>query len=383
MRVVILGASVRAAAHSSRRAGLCPWGIDLFADRDLAALGPSIRADAGSYPAGLFRAASEAPAGPWFYTGALENHPDLIDDLASRRPLWGVSGDGLRAARDPLAWAAVLGRRGLPAPEARRSPDGLPTDGSWLVKPLASAGGRGVRPWTGRAAGGGGGVYYQRRVAGTTLAATFVGRAGGACLAGVTWQWVGRPGAAFGYRGSVGPVETGHALRSQIARIGEILSGEFGLRGLFGVDLVSDGRAAWPVEVNPRYTASVEVLEWATGRPLLAEHRAAFEPGAGTTRAGRGPGVVGKAIVYATSPCQAPELDVPRASGEDGPMPAIADVPGAGTRFRPGEPVLTLLSAGSSVGRCRAELERRLARWEARLSAPPWAAGEGAGWTTC
>jgi hypothetical protein len=41
--VLILGASARAAAYSARRADLQPACIDLFADRDLAAVCPSRR----------------------------------------------------------------------------------------------------------------------------------------------------------------------------------------------------------------------------------------------------------------------------------------------------------------------------------------------------
>ena len=51
----------------------------------------------------------------------------------------------------------------------------------------------------------------------------------------------------------------------QWRRIGEVISGEFGLRGLFGVDAIKRQDSIYPVEANPRYTASVEVLELALG----------------------------------------------------------------------------------------------------------------------
>ena len=49
-----------------------------------------------------------------------------------------------------------------------------------------------------------------------------------------------------------------------------------GLRGLFGVDFVLRDGIPWPVEVNPRYTASVEVLEFAAGIRALTLHRSIF-----------------------------------------------------------------------------------------------------------
>src|SRR3954469_6116964 len=102
MDVLIVGASVRAAAHSALRAGLRPGGIDLFADCDLAAIGPAVRVPPEAYPEGLEDRAAAQPSGPWMYTGGLENDPELVDRIARKRPLWGVRGDALRAVRDPF-----------------------------------------------------------------------------------------------------------------------------------------------------------------------------------------------------------------------------------------------------------------------------------------
>ncbi len=376
MQVMILGASVRSAAASARRAGLRPIGIDLFADRDLAALGPAVAIPPSSYPAGLVDAAEEAPPAPWFYTGSLENHPELIDLLASRRPLWGVSGEVLRAVRDPFALAEVLRDSGFAYVEARRDPGTVPRDGSWLVKPLASAGGREIRPWTPDALPASEPVYYQRRIPGPSHSALFLGRDGGAVdLIGVTAQWLGRPGAPFTYRGSIGPIRFDGEGRSQIATLGRVLAGAFRLRGLFGVDLVWHDDRAWPVEINPRYPASAEVLEWTTGRSLIDEHRRLFEPGATAPPppgpAGR-PAAFGKVVVYAPVPGRAPALEGWRPFAENGRWPRFADIPRPGTPLRAGDPVLTLLQAGPSPEACRARLERRLARWQQRLRRPPW-----------
>src|SRR5262249_25634739 len=59
--------------------------------------------------------------------------------------------------------------------------------------------------------------------------------------------------------------------------IGRLLVKSLGLRGLFGVDFVLEGGRPWVVEVNPRYTASVEILELAGHRSFLREHAAAFD----------------------------------------------------------------------------------------------------------
>ncbi|MDB5349605.1 MAG: putative ATP-dependent carboligase [Planctomycetota bacterium] len=375
MPLLILGASARAAAQSAVRAGLAPITIDLFADRDLAAIATTHRIDPGSYPNGLEEIVARIPGDdPWIYTGALENAPDLIDRVAALRPLWGISGASLRAVRDPLAVAEALASRGLPAPRSRVSDDGLPRDGSWLVKPLASAGGRGIRPLLGENFRSGRSVYFQSRIEGTSLAALFVGSDGGSTLLGVTRQLLGREGEPFAYLGSLGPWPLPRPVRESIAAIGQALVEAFRLRGVFGVDLILDAQGRpLPVEVNPRYTASTEVLELASGRPLLLEHRRAFDSGvSGPTRSRiRPPAFVGKAVVYADRRCILPAIDAHRLrpdAARSFAVPPICDLPAEGTVFEPGDPVLTVLSRGTTLESCSRRLHCRLARWRTRLS---------------
>jgi len=117
-RLVILGASARAAAGSARRAGFTPWSADLFADVDLQRLGTAVRVS--DYPQGLIRAVATAPRADWLYTGGLENHPELVDRIAARRRLLGNRGAILRAVRDPVTLAETFGRAGIAAPEVVR-----------------------------------------------------------------------------------------------------------------------------------------------------------------------------------------------------------------------------------------------------------------------
>ena len=72
--LIIVGASARAFAQSARRAGLAVHAADLFADSDLCAVAASVaRVPAERYPDGLLDLVAPFPAGPWCYTGALEN----------------------------------------------------------------------------------------------------------------------------------------------------------------------------------------------------------------------------------------------------------------------------------------------------------------------
>jgi predicted ATP-grasp superfamily ATP-dependent carboligase len=199
----------------------------------------------------------------------------------------------------------------------------------------------------------------------------FVAARGGAALAGVTRQLVGRPGAAFAFRGNVAPWPVSSQAVHEIESVGAVLAGRLGLVGLFGVDLIldTDGRP-WPVEVNPRYTASVELIELATGRPLLDDHRRACEGrpvDLGRLREGRGRHVAKEVIFAAADGVFEADPDEPWSPSEPFRVPHAADVPAPGTRYRAGDPVLTVFGQGTTPEEALRALAHEGARWEAVL----------------
>ncbi len=101
----------------------------------------------------------------------------------------------------------------------------------------------------------------------------------------------------------------------------------------------------WPVEVNPRYTASIEILERAAGQSLIAWHGRACTEGAAAVGIA-GPGrpscrpkeatLWGKRIVYARR--RSLQIGAERSAhflaaiaGTDDPP--LADLPPAGSRI--------------------------------------------------
>ncbi len=333
-KLLIVGASARAAAFSALRAGLDPVCADLFADRDLRAACPVRRVDPADYPRGFLSLPEWDEPGPWMYTGGLENHPDLVDELARRRPLWGNGGDVLRRVRSPVEVERVLRAAGLPCPAVWTGAAPPEPDGMWVVKPLASAGGVGVHRWAVGVPSPRRPSFFQRFIDGEPMSALYDATLRGKFL-GATRQLVGQPwlhAAPFHYCGSVGPLKLDAPVLSALRRLGAVLTNEFRLRGLFGVDFVARDGVPWPVEVNPRYTASVEVLE-------AAELSTA-----------------GKAILFAKADAIFPE-EMP---------PNCADVPMPGERVEAGTPVLTFFADGEDMSSCLEALKRRAAdldRW--------------------
>ncbi len=384
MKMLIVGASVRAAAYSAWRAGLQPWSADLFGDRDLrvasARAGTPCRR-VQRYPHDFLDISRQGPAGPWMYTGALENHPALVDRIARARPLWGNlwgnQGMALGDVRSPFKVFRVLREAGLACPTVYEKPADVPREGSWLVKPRAGTSGRGIaffspsHPAPSHASARN---YFQEFVEGEPCAAVYCAGQGKACLLGVTRQLVGEPwlhAAPFQYCGSIGPLALSSRQKEAFDRLGNVLASSFQLQGLFGIDGVLRGDLLWPVEINPRYTASVEVLELATGLAALAHHGRAFERDLPLPSGPPRPGWIGKAIYFADRPLIFP-ADGPWEESLADPwdpwrVPAFADIPHAGEAIGGGRPVLTLFSRGTSLAECRDHLQHLAAGLDRRF----------------
>jgi predicted ATP-grasp superfamily ATP-dependent carboligase len=367
--LIVLGASARAAAASAARAGYEPYTIDLFADADLAALCPCVRI--ARYPHDFAAALAAAPAALWLYTGGLENYPRLVDRLARVRPLAGNCGPVLRRVRDLRQLAALTREAGLSFPAVRdlggnaRAADSTER---WLIKPRRGSGGMLVR-WAQAGEGASRRAYLQEYVAGQAASALFVAAAGRAALVGTSRQLLGRDfgdARPFLYAGSIAPLAVDEAALAALRRLGSLLAERFGLVGLFNVDLVERGGRLWVLEVNPRYSASAEVIERASGQSLLARHMAACVRGAlpeedaapavGTQE------VAGKAVVYAPARAVIDKrlAELVRAwNGGPGP-PQIADLPHAGSTIAAGEPVVTVYANGESLAAVEAALRARV-----------------------
>jgi predicted ATP-grasp superfamily ATP-dependent carboligase len=367
-RLIIVGASARAAAFSAIRAGFEPFAIDSYADRDLAAICPAVKIE--RYPRDFEPALATAPQAPWIYTGGLENHPQLIERMARLRPLWGNSGKGLREVRKPARLAEIALRTGLRFPRTKSVLASRERPARWLMKRRRSSGGVGirfvVRTETSKQSCG---SFYQEYIEGQAVSATFVSDRSRAALLGATSQLLGRDisleDRPFLYAGSVAPLGLTDEETVQLQLLGSALAAEFGLVGLFGVDLVRTQGALWPIEVNPRYTASIEVLERATGANFLALHAAACVggtiPGSHSRDASS---CSGKQVVYAAQDLIVPS-DIDRLIADwnrPGHPVGIADLPQIGERIVAGQPIATILVEGKLADEVRTELQIRAAK---------------------
>jgi predicted ATP-grasp superfamily ATP-dependent carboligase len=357
--LTVLGASARALAESAARAGFAPFAVDLFGDRDLRACCPAVRI--ARYPHDFLPALEKAPVGAWMYTGGLENHPALLARLARVRPLWGNSAEIVRPVRRPELVAQVAAEAGCRVSPA--ATPGAPT----LLKPRRGSGGlhvrlanademkRPPRGW-----------YLQALVQGNCAGAVFVAASGEAVLLGVTRQLAGSDfglAAPFIYAGSTGPLLLPQDQITRLERLGQALANRFGLTGLFNVDLIVGQHELWVLEVNPRYSASVEILERASNTSFVALHAdACCEQRLPERQPSYGGRIFGKAIVYAEGNGIVPtRFDAVCEGWSDfQPGSGMADIPHEGEALVHGQPVVTVFAAGPSCNAVEGLLHQRV-----------------------
>jgi uncharacterized protein len=341
--ILLVAFSARMLAELALRAGHAVTAVDHFGDVDLRRMCATVTVPGAMEE--LVAAAEQVPAAQVVYGAGLENRPDLVARLAAGRELLGCPPDVLRAVRDPARLAAA----GFAYPRTlvgRVPPAG---DGRWLRKPLRSGGGRGVRAWRGEPVADG--VVVQERVAGLPCSAAAVADGRSAVVLGVSEQLIGRFGArGFTWSGNVAPPrlpeDERRTLGAAAAAICSRVAEAFGVRGLFGVDMVWDGATAWVVEVNPRPTGSLEVIDPPGAFAAHVEGCAGRLPSPPAPR-----GAAGKAVVFATE-----DVVMPDTSGWD-----ARDVPHPGEPIAAHHPICTLVATGATPEPVLAELEARAA----------------------
>lgn len=332
--VLLCGASVRSLAESAIAAGLRPLCIDFFQDVDLQDL---LNGRQGRF-LGTIERFEELPrylhgvptSVPLLWSGGLENNPDVLRQIAARRPLVGIDPAVVEQFRRPDFLKNCLASAGFRIPKLRRPGNAVsehhessPTDEStrWLLKSANSAGGLGVR-WSDstfqhsnnrlmpdvanmptaapcsssatQTSESGIREFEQEFIDGVPMSAMICEDDHGIHLIGLTLQLIGwsGPGAGdFRFCGNAGPVFGSEPLREKLLHAASLIvenareilredrrsdfhqadSHRHGVHsdtpvGIFGIDFILRKGEPWFLEINPRITASHMIYESAGDR---------------------------------------------------------------------------------------------------------------------
>jgi len=345
--LLIIGASARAAAQSAHRAGFQVLAADLFADRDLVSVADSTRVE--DYPDGSAAIVRELSAKyanlGVIYSGAIENYPDLLSEIETHSSLIGNSSEVVRAVRNPLRLQNEFRRHSIPFPQSQAESPRDITSRRWLRKHIRSAGGLRVQvaDSSDEAASD---YIFQAWIEGNVCSAAYVSDGQRVELMGVSEMLVGTNwlgGSDFKYCGSL-TRQCSDEERAQWKFIGEALGREFGLIGSFGVDAVLQDSSApivVPIEVNPRYTASMELFE--TDSYSVVQHHVQAYHGGPVAIPSVGETIRAKCIVYATESIEFPQ----NYALLQQPGIELADIPQSQV-IEAGHPILTMLAESRS-----------------------------------
>ncbi len=359
--LLILGRRPGPAADSAQRAGFDPIPIPF----------------AGDARAALHELQAQPTQAPVLIAGDLENHPKLLDAIAFDRDLIGCSPDAVRSVRSPGALADLPAIPGIRFLETRggaalglrlkRLALGLFSRRRYLRKPVASYHGQGIAWWTPATPVGHDG-YLQQYARGLPLSAVFKADGWSAILVGVTEQLVGEPafGAPdFAWCGAVGPVQLGEKSRHALNQLAVALTQRHDLRGVFGIDFIQDFRGRLcPVEVNPRYPESTDLLERATRSAALLRGVAPVSSSSAKHRRSHAPQLLGQALLHAEADAPCPDLN--------GCLPADAllNVPDPAARLVAAQPFARLQAAGPNRDAIVKQLQAMAREVYARIAPP-------------
>ena len=343
-RVLLVGVSTRAMAESAARAGYAVTSLDAFGDLDQH---PGVRALSLPRDFGVpfdvdavVDAAETIETDVVAYLSPFENHPAAVERLARGRVLWGNDASVLRRAREPRA----LSRAGNGVSQR------------WVMKPRASGGGHGIRWWNpGDAVPAG--SYVQPFVDGVPGSIVFVAARGSVVPLGLTRQLVGDGSfGATGFRYCGNILTTGQHTTSAVRAAWDAVK-ELCLVGVNCIDFIAQGDVVVPIEINPRWSASMELVERAFGLSVFGAHAAACTvadlPSFDLSSVSGLAEVHGKAIVFARHDVTCADT---RAWLTDD---TVRDVPHPGEHIPAGRPVCTVFATGSDEDACYANLVAR------------------------
>lgn len=302
LNLLIMGFSTRGfveCAALSHSVGYSVTALDYFGDMDQGRWGKSrsLRRDLG---ASGFSAEAiiealrklEATGASYeavAYTSGIENQPEVIRYVAKRKRLLGNPAPVVQAARDFKTVHHLLQRAGVSYPRTLylwRSP---PPPGDWLWKPLDSGGGVKIvraspdEPVPDR-------YMLQEFCRGRPASVAFVANGTEAVILGLSEQLCGLEQFAakpFSYCGNITPLTVGCQSGSgiereqtlfKVRRMVTAITRECGLIGINGIDfLLTDEGDVLFLEVNPRYSSSMELYRKAYGLDIFRLHVEAFQ----------------------------------------------------------------------------------------------------------
>ena len=292
--ILLVGVSTRAMLESAVNAGFSVISLDYFADEDAQRLSKvySLAQDFGfelnSY--NLLKAAKLLPCTDFVYASGPEHQPDELYYWEERGLLRGNTPQTVKDIRNPWCLQQVLAELEISMPAFYRIEEWLSqgkiyAGRKFLLKPLHRGGGSGIvtlpeesntmrellRNISTEQ------YIIQAYIEGLPASVTFLADGQEAVVLGTSRQLISMETGDFTYVGNIVPLSSLYS--EKIPRFDDLLikmvnhlTDAFKLRGLNTVDFLVSTEGIHVLEVNPRWSGSVELLERQLGLALFPYH---------------------------------------------------------------------------------------------------------------
>lgn len=227
------------------------------------------------------------PGIAWIISGGVELEPKLLQTLESNGGrILGCDVNAIRFAKSPQDWCRLLQH----VPEFRL--DRTCPPGQWFLKSSWPAAERRS--------------FWQQRIEGELLSALFMANRTSAHWIGAArlfvtqrharshspqrHQFIASQFGEYHYLGNtVGEFTPSESQQMQMQDVADRFCQATGAQGLIGIDFIANP-TVWPIEINPRPTASVELYSWLLQTNFYQQHVNVLQPS-----------------LTGTGPCQLPE----------------------------------------------------------------------------
>jgi hypothetical protein len=345
-RILVAGFSTRHVVLSARRAGFEVYAVDHFCDRDLRQNTVSCKKfeELSELP-GLIREICET-----FLIDAIipTSGAETLDCLPS--PVLGT--DPVTAGRFldkgfVQDWFSDLG---IPVPPLAR-PGEFPA----MLKPLSGSGGwrntvvnsaDDIDAW--REAFPDEPFLLQKLVQGIPASVCCVAGYGRTRALAVNRQILRGEGPyRFGFAGSITPFD--HPLQEEMISCAERAAAASGCQGILGIDFMVSDDEIYAIEINPRFVATLDTIEAATGMNLVKIHLDAFQGVLPDLTPVPAQYAI-RRILFADRPCEVAD-DLSFLSSR------VADIPVPPAMFEEGNAIISVYGTGASLAHAQVALD--------------------------
>jgi len=282
------------------------------------------------------------------FCGPVETSPAVIDTARRKFNVLNPPSGAVAVCRT-LSFLKKVAGNGMDFPDTDY--DG---HGNWVIKSLNSSGGTGIRAYDGRPNEG---EYSQRLIDGQAIGACFAGSSGGETrLIGISRHITGDPlfrQPPFQYGGLIYPADVGRDAEEILGKFGKKVAESSGISGFWGADFILSNEKLWLLEINPRFTATLELIALEHGLDLVAEQGGMLN-GAGP------PALTAPARVRGTAVCYA-DGNMVFGKPADWFAKGARDIPHGGEMFKKGEPVISIYANGDSAEQIISRLKKTAA----------------------